>query len=313
MRLLDTSEVKPSEIDHLGHMNVRFYAERAQRANRILLADLGLGADEGEAPGVRLQQFDTYTRYHREQFEGSTLTVNGGVIEVRPGEVRCFYEVTNPAKGEIAATFIIVNALTDAATGLAAPLDAATAKAATAQIVALPEYGGARTVNLSPPRLDLTLEAVTARLPDDQNDLMSRRNEWTVPPQACDANGVLVDNGALMFGGFRPPSPEEMRRHGPMTFTGDDGHRLGWASLETRNVRVSGARLGDRLCSIGAEVGMYPKVRHQRRWLFNVTTGKLVSLNDNVSIALDLDARKAIEIPPSIRKQIEARHVPEFA
>jgi acyl-CoA thioester hydrolase len=313
MRILDTSEIKASEIDGLGHMNVRYYMARAQRANGVLLADLGLGADEGESPGVRILQSDTYCRYHREQFKGETLVINGGVLGAGPSEIRGFYEVTNPAKGEIAATFIIVSTLTDRATGKAWPLDPATRAAAEAQAIELPEYGRPRTVDLGPPRLDLTFEAVAARLTDDPSDPMSRRSEWTVPAEACDEHGNLADNGALMFGGYRQPSDEEMRRHGPMTFAGDDGHRLGWASLETRMVRVSNARAGDVLCSLGAEVGLYPKVRHQRRWLFNTTTGKLVSLNDNVSIALDLDARRSIEIPPSIKRQIEARHVPEFA
>jgi hypothetical protein len=98
-----------------------------------------------------------------------------------------------------------------------------------------------------------------------------------------------------------------------MTFTGDGGHRLGWASLETRIVRVAQARAGDRLSSIGAEIGLHAKVRHSRRWLFNVASGRLVSLNDDVSIALDLDARRSIEIPPTIRSRLETRHTPEFA
>ena len=46
---------------------------------------------------------------------------------------------------------------------------------------------------------------------------------------------------------------------------------------------------------------------------YNLTTGKLVSLNDNVAIALDLDARRSIPIPASMRGQFESRHVPEFA
>src|SRR5689334_3019963 len=105
MRTFDLSEIRPEEIDGLGHMNVRFYMERAQRANRLLLAELGIGGDEGEAPGVRLSQTDTYVRYHREQFTGQVLSVNGGVLEASPASVRAFYEVTNPARGEIAATF----------------------------------------------------------------------------------------------------------------------------------------------------------------------------------------------------------------
>ena len=78
MRTFDTADVKPSEIDGLGHMNVRYYAERAQRANQALLAELGLAA--GDDSGMRLTQPDTYTRYQREQFAGATLEVRGGVL-----------------------------------------------------------------------------------------------------------------------------------------------------------------------------------------------------------------------------------------
>ncbi len=313
LRTFDTAEVKPEEIDGLGHMNVRFYMERAQRANRLLLAELGVGADEGEAPGVRATPADTYVRYQREQFQGQLLSVNGGVLEATPTGLRAFYELANPARGEIAATFIIVTSLTDRATGGATPFSTEALKSAEAARIELPDYGRPRTIELSPPRLDLTYDAVAARISDEGADPWSRRMKWPVPVEACDEHGNLVDTGTLMFGGFRQPSAEEMRKHGPMTFTGDDGHRLGWASLETRMVRVSLARAGDVLSSISAEVGLHAKVRHSRRWLFNLTSGQLVSLNDNVSIALDLDARRAIDIPPSIRRQIEASYAPEFA
>ncbi len=311
MRLFDTSEIQPEEIDGLGHMNVRFYMERAQRANRALMAELGLAAD-AVAP-ARLVQHDTYTRYQREQFQGSTLTVSGGVLSAAPGAIGAYYEVANPAKGEIAATFVLVNSLVDPKTGKTAPLPEAAVAAARGQVMPMPEHGRPRTLDLGAPRLDLAYEEVAARLSDDETDPMSRRSEWTVEPEQCDEHGFLADTGSMMFGGWRMPSAEEMRRHGPMTFVGDGGHRLGWASLETRMVRVATPRAGDRLASIGAEIGLHPKVRHSRRWLFNVTTGELVSLNDNVSIALDLDARRSIEIPPSIREKLVTRHTPEFA
>jgi acyl-CoA thioester hydrolase len=311
MRALYTSDIKASEIDGLGHLNVRFYMERAQRANRVLMTDLGLAA-KALAP-ARLIQHDTYCRYHREQFQGATLTVNGGVLESGPEHVSTFYEVTNPAKGEIAATFVIVNSLSDPATGKTLPLPADAVAAAERETIELPEYGRPRTIDLGAPRTDLTYADVAARLADDASDPMSRRSEWTVTAEQCDEHGFLSDTGALMFGGGRMPSAAEMRKHGPMTFTGDHGHRLGWASLETRMVRVSQPRAGDTLCSIGAEIGLHSKVRHSRRWLFNTSTGELVSLNDNVSIALDLDARRPVEIPPSIRHQLATRHVPEFA
>jgi acyl-CoA thioester hydrolase len=310
MRTLDTADVKASEIDGLGHMNVRYYMERAQRANSLLLKELGLSALASGA--VRLAQPDSYTRYHREQFAGSTLSVNGGVLKADARELSAYFELTNPAKDQIAATFILTTSLIDAATGETIAIPADIQAAANAQAIELPDYGRPRTIDMATPRTDLAYETVAARLADDATDPMSRRSEWTVPAKACDKHGFLIDSGAMMFGGGRPPTAEEMRR-GPMTFTGDGGHRLGWASLETRNVRVGQARAGDVLCSVGAEIGLHAKVRHSRRWLFNVTTGQLVSLNDNVAIALDLDARRPIDIPPTIRTQLQSRHVPEFA
>ncbi len=313
MRTFDTADVLPSEIDHLGHMNVRFYAERAQRANTALLAELGLHADAGGDSGLQLSQPDSYTRYQREQFAGSTLVVNGGVLGADARGVRAYYELANPAKGQIAATFLITSGFTDRASGEGAPLPEAVQAAANARRIELPEHGRPRTIDMGPPRVDLAYEQVAARVTDDGDDPMSRRSEWVVPPEACDEHGVLASASAMMFGGFRPPTPDEMKSFGPMTFQTEEGHRVGWASLETRMVRVSPARAGDALCSLSAEIGMHPKVRHTRRWMFNTATGRLVTLNDNVNIALDLDARRAIEIPPSLRASIAARHVPEFA
>src|SRR5579883_1341662 len=220
MRVLDKSQILPSEIDGLGHMNVRYYMERAQRANRVLMAELGLSPT---AAAPRLAQHDIYCRYHREQFEGATLTVNGGVLAADAGAITGFYEVTNPAKGEIAATFIMGNRFVDPASGGSPRLPAAAVSAALAERVALPDYGRPRTVDLGPPRLDLDFDAVAERLVDDPSDPMSRRNEWVVEPEQCDEHGFLADTGALMFGGWRPPTAEDMRRHGPMVFTGDEG------------------------------------------------------------------------------------------
>ena len=87
--LLDESVVQASEIDSLGHMNVRFYMERMERANRKLLSGLELPSDLLETSFVR--RTDTYTRFRAEQFEGATLHTVGGVLEV----IRNIAEQTN--------------------------------------------------------------------------------------------------------------------------------------------------------------------------------------------------------------------------
>ncbi|HUZ14400.1 MAG TPA: thioesterase family protein [Caulobacteraceae bacterium] len=313
MRILDTSEVRASEIDGLGHMNVRFYMERALRANRGLMNGFGLGPDACERRGARLVQLDTYCRYHREQFQGATLTVSGGVAEAGEARLTLFYDVANPEKAEVAASFIIVVALMDRATAQALPLPPGVLDAARATRVDVPEHGRPRTIDLAPPRMDLRLSDVARRLADDASDPMSQRLEWRVDAARCDEHGFLADGQDMMFGGWGRPRAAPSDSHGPMTFVGGEGHRLGWASLETRMVRVAQPRAGDVLCSIGAEIGLHPKVRHSRRWIFDAATGALVSLNDNVSIALDLDARRSIAIPSEVRAQLAGRHLPELA
>lgn len=314
MKVLHTSVVGPDEIDALGHLNVRYYLSRAQAANAALMAELGLGGEAVEALGARLAQVDTYTRYHREQFEGSALTVRGGVLEVGAHTVRAYLELGNDAKGEVAATFILVTALVSAATRAPIALPDDVLAAAARAMIALPEHGRPRTVDLGAPRLDVTFDAVADRLGDEIADPMSRRMERTIEAQDCDAYGFLSDAETFMFGQLRSlPRGEGEPAWGPMTFTTDEGHRFGWASMETRSMRFAQPRVGDTISSIGAEIGLHAKVRHSRRWIFNVTTGEVVAMNDNIALALDLDARRSIAIPAKLRTELEKRHLPELA
>lgn len=312
MQILSESEIQPSEIDHLGHMNVRFYMERAQAANRSLMESCGL--DAGERADRRLVQRDSYVRYHREQFQGSILQVKGGVLDASAEGVRLYFELVNDAKAQVAATFIMVVGLVERATWTALPIpDVAVARALAAQ-VALPDHGRPRTVDLGSPRLDVAYEDLAQRLTEDLQDPMSRRIERTIEAADCDEHGFLAEGQDTMFGGFRPPPRDGGEpQWGPMTFVSEEGHRLGWASMETRHLRVTQPRVGDVISSLGAEIGLGEKIRHSRRWVFNTTTGALVSLNDNVNVALDLDARRSIVIPPKLRRQLELRHAPEFA
>jgi acyl-CoA thioesterase FadM len=56
MQILDDGPVLDTEIDSLGHMNVRFYLNRVDRANRSLLQKLGLNE---LAPACTVRRYDT--------------------------------------------------------------------------------------------------------------------------------------------------------------------------------------------------------------------------------------------------------------
>ncbi len=93
------STVTEEQIDHLGHMNVRFYGTNAERAMNVLLAGLELPAE------LHLQLVDVYTRHHREQLSGARLVVHSGVVEASDDGIRLYHELTNEDTGTLAATF----------------------------------------------------------------------------------------------------------------------------------------------------------------------------------------------------------------
>ena len=66
LEVTHTSTVTDDQIDHLGHMNVRFYGTNAQAASNAVVDRLGID------PG-RVDLTDVYTRHHQEQLLGASL------------------------------------------------------------------------------------------------------------------------------------------------------------------------------------------------------------------------------------------------
>jgi hypothetical protein len=83
--------------------------------------------------------------------------------------------------------------------------------------------------------------------------------------------------------------------------------------LETRNIELARPKAGDTVIWIGADVNITDKARQSRRWAYVRDTGEMLSIHDSVGIAMDLDARKAINIPTAIRAGMNQNYLPEFA
>ena len=98
MDVLHKTEVIPDQIDHLGHMNVRFYGEHARTGAEQLLASIGLVADDSRAVFGR----DVYVRHHREQLVGAALEVRGGVLDASSDRIRLYEELVNREADEVA-------------------------------------------------------------------------------------------------------------------------------------------------------------------------------------------------------------------
>ncbi len=311
MRIFDEGPVLDSEIDSLGHMNVRYYVDRVARANRALLGEVGVAKPVFR--GAIVRRYDTYCRFRREQFAGAELQVAGGVLDAGPEQVRCYFEIRNPAKDEIAASFVTGTRLIDPEDQQTVALPEAVVAACDAFVVALPEHGQPRSLTLAAPRTDVSLAELIERVPANPSaGMMSGRRDVEVPAEDCDEQGWLRDDVDVMFLMHRVQAQQNAGAFGPPVLRTDEGHRFSWAMIETRNVVLGRPRAGDNVVSVGADVAFGERWRQSRRWAFVESSGELVSLHDTVGIALDLDARRSIPIPNSIRADLERSVLPDL-
>lgn len=317
MQRLDLSRVLPEEIDSLGHLNVRYYLARVDRANQVLLESLGvkgLSGDEVAGYGPTLRRVDTYCRFQREQFEGAELSVYGGLLASDDETARSYFEIRNEDRDQIAATFVTGTLISDPADRSATRFPFDTRHPDPAHVIAIPDHGKPRSLTLDLPRTDVPLAELMTRIEPSTEIGMTGRRSGRIEAEDCDARGFLRDDLDIMFVLFRrEANAADPKSFGPPVLRTDDGHRFGWAMLETRNREFARPRAGDEVVWLGADIGIAEKSRRSRRWAFVANTGELLSIHDAVGIAMDLDARRAIQIPPSIRATLERHYLPEYA
>lgn len=298
LRRLHASVVPTEEIDQLGHMNVRFYGVRAMAASQKLAEDLSLTPG---AAGSRLVFTDLFTRWFREQLEGAKLEVWGGVLDVSDTHVRMYQELINADSGELSATFVHVLQLQDPHTREPVPFTSELIDACRRAQVAWPEHGRPRSINLERLSTTLTLEEAHSRG-------LSARPARTIEADECGPEGYFDAKHFFDLVWGRDMADDE---------EGDwledfDGGKFGWASVESRGTLLRLPRAGDRIQSFGAVVGIGPKTRHEKFWVFDLERGDVLCTAQIVNVAFDVGARKALVIPEKQRKELEQRYHPDL-
>ncbi len=294
LRLLHESIVLGGEIDALGHMNVRHYGERALAATARLLESHARPSAGSEGASYSVPRL--YTRYVREQLEGARLEVRGGVLEATAGGLRCYHELVNPDRDELAATFfhdVRWNA-SGAAADETSRFD---------ECVQLPEYGRPRSIDFDGPASAPSLDEARAAG-------MALRRPRTIDAEDCDAEGQIPASlrPFFMWGGETLDGSDP----GPPVLPLPGGGRMGWASLEMRSVRLAPLRAGLRIQSFSAPLELGRKTSLRRYWVYDLDRGEALLVNDVLDIALDLERRRAMEIPEALRANLEQQRRPDL-
>ena len=277
-----TSTVTADQIDHLGHMNVRYYALNARAATSVVLAELGVEHPE------RAEVFDMYTRHHREQLVGTELEVRSGVVGVDAGSVRIYHELANSSTGDLAATFVY-------RARLDTPIDHV-------DTVVVPAHGAPRSIDLEATPTVPTLDKV--------RELgLAMRNERIL--DAADADGAATIPSHLLpmliWGGTPLDGGEQQLLH-----VGPNGENMGWATMETRVGIDRLPVLGTRIQSFAATTAIADKTTQMTMWAFDVESGESLVSFEVVNLLFDIGARRAMSIPAEMRVQHDANLYPEF-
>ncbi len=290
--------VTEDQIDHLGHMNVRFYGVAARAGSDAVTADLGAG-------DRRLDAVDLYTRHLREQMLGADLEVRSGVLGGAHGEVRLYHELRNVDTDDLAASFVhrLVVAAAGESGGDPAPWPdpALVAERATE----IPERGRPRTIDLA---LDPTDNPPSL---DQARDLgLAIRATRAIGADECRADGSYQLSFApmLVWGG----EPLHTTT-GATLIDGPNGEKVGLASMETRTLIQRMPRLGDQVQSFSATLAINDKTTHRILWAFDTEVGDLLLAFEVVDLAFDTVARRPMVLPDALRRQAEAVLHPEFA
>ena len=100
--------IYPWQCDHMGHMNVMWYAGKFDEASWQLLSQLGLTASRLTRSRAAMAAVEQHIQYKRELHAGDLVTIRSAVLDIKEKSIRMTHEMTNDETGEVVATTVIV-------------------------------------------------------------------------------------------------------------------------------------------------------------------------------------------------------------
>ena len=292
MKITHESSVTSEQIDHLGHMNVRFYGVNAREGTLALLEGLGRSAAD-----TRL--VDVYTRHFTEQTQGAALEVRTAVLDASPSRLSLYHELHNVETDVIAATFV------HGLDPTLQPFDHEIVDGLRADAIRIPAHGAPRSISLDAdllgpaPSLDEAIDrGLMVRLPRE------------IGADECDSSGAHLDAhlSSMSWLGLRSNGQASE----PTLIDGPNGEKMGFAAMENRIVVNRRVRLGDSIQTFEAVVKIADKATHRVQWVYDLDRRDLLHAQESVSVAFDTISRRAMSIPAWMSAEDEKRLVPGY-
>lgn len=257
----------------------------------------------GLATGTEAHFTDLYTRHYLEQLEGAPLEVWGGILDIVDTKVRMYFELRNPVREELGATFVFTAQPSNTESQTESDLSPAVMTAAQSALIQWPEHGKPRSIQLdSSPRIISYDEIRELNLVE--------RDMQVIDEARCDENGVyhVGQFQDLVWGGENITDEDN-----DWLSTLDNGDRMGWATMESRCTLIELPRAGARVQSFWTTVEMTRKAQQERFWVYDIDRGVLLCTASFAEVAFNINTRRAIEIPDNERTRLGEHFHPELA
>jgi acyl-CoA thioester hydrolase len=124
MLLTHRGVVYPGQCDHMGHLNVMYYAAKFDEATWQMFVAIGLTPTYQRQHNLGIAAVRQETAYRRELLPGDVLSIRTAILEIRPLRIRFYHEMLNDETGEVASASIITGLLLDARTRKPVPFPA---------------------------------------------------------------------------------------------------------------------------------------------------------------------------------------------
>ena len=285
------------ECDEMGHLNVRFYASRAMEGLVTLAAAMGLPDAFRANAAATLLVKDQHIRFLREARPRAALHMVAGLLDIGECETRVLQLLIHTATGEIAASFQNVVVHATARDERPFPWSAKTRALAAGLMVTAPDKSRPRSLHLAEPSGE-------AGVAEAERLGLVRLRSGAISSGDCDvfgrANigffiGRVSDGVPALATAFR--GPDAPPRAG----------NIGGAVLEYRIAYRAHPRAGDRFEIRSGLAGVDARTQRIVHWMLDPATGLAWGSAEAVAVALDLDARKIVEISAADRALLQPR------
>ncbi len=277
------------ECDEMGHMNVRFYLARAHEGLAGLLAAMGMEGALRQGAEATAIAMDHHVRFLREARAGAPMVMTGGVLTLQETDARLVQIIRHVGSGEIAAAIQTVVRHVAGREARGFPWSESTRRRAARLTTTVPEGAMPRSLGLAP-------SGGLAAMTEADRLGLARIGAGAFTPADTDIFGRVRPD--VIIGRISDSVPNLAARATPRRQGegGDPPRRVGGAVLEYRLAYLAQPRAGDRFEIRSGLAAVERRTRRFVHWIVDPQNGAAWASAEAVAVALDLDARRILDL-----------------